>query len=507
MEQKPKVIKTDQEARDKLKKGIDTVADIVKSTLGNGGRNVVYEYVPNMIKISNDGVSIAEQIFLEDETENSGANIIKQAALRTNKEVGDGTSTATLLTQAILNKGFEMIEESSTIIDSLSPIEIKRKLDKDVEPILEALDKRSKKIETDKEREMVAMTSVEDEKLAKIISELLGKVGSETHINLEHIEVDEVRYTITEGVKYNRGWFAPFMMNNNRAECILKDPYVLLTDQEINDPKDITEFVKKANMEGKPLVIVADNFSEAVIGQIALLKQKNNYPVLAIECQKVEKEERLKDIAVITDATVIEKGKDMKVANQSTDVMGQSKLVRADKSITHFGGGYSDKKRIKARLEEYQVGLNNAIEKNQKNIKKSLERKMSELTSGTVLVEVGARSEQEREYKFRKVEDAINATRHAMEEGIVKGGGVELLEIAKELPKDNILKEIITKPNEQILENNGGQKVPKDVIDPTKVVKTALKTAVSVAGTLLSTNASVSIKRDNLSKEIKKIIK
>ena len=500
-----KVILTSEEARKKLKKGVDTVADIVKTTLGNGGRNVIFEKSENLNITTNDGITIANQIFLEDEIENMGANLIKEAGFKTNLDVGDGTTTTILLTQEILNKGFKMLSES-TLVSKVSPIKIKKQFQKDLIEVLYQLDKASKKIKTKEEREQVAMTSVEDEKLAKMISEILGKVGDKAHISIERTELPDTSYEITEGIEVNMGWFVPFMVNTPKGECKLNDPYVLVMDSPLEDPQLLGKFTEYAVSKNKPLVVIADNFSPNVIGSIAFTKQKTGYEILAIKSPEFQKEERLKDVALITGATFLDSRNDMKLEDQDISILGQSKEVVADRDITHITGGYIDPKVLKQRLDICKDELKNAIANNQKAVKESFEKKITQLTTGSVIINVGADSKQEREYKYHKVEDAVNATRVAMQEGIIRGGGVELLEIAK-LLNDNILKDIITKPNEQILKNNNNEKIPKTVIDPTKVVKTALKTAVSVAGTLLTTEATIAIKKENIEDSLKKLIK
>ena len=479
-----KIIKTGQEARDALKKGIDAVADVVKHTLGSKGRNVVLGNKHGEPTITNDGVSIAKEIILEDEIENLGADILKDVSQKTNEDAGDGTTTATVLAQAIINKGFKMLE--SGLGNTANPVDIKKEIDVACKIIIDELKKNAKKVNNKEELKQIAVASVEDEKIGEIIADTVSKVGEYGVVTTEDGDIQGVHAEVVEGMKIKSGYELEYMANkDDRAE--VSNAHILITNNPLESITQIMPLSKKlAEKKITQLVVVADSFSQPVLASFIESQIRGGFRIIAISAP-IDRENTLTDLAVITGGKFIDSRTGHTINEAEIEDLGRCDKVIATKDRTTFIGG-------KGNAKEHIKTLKGS-ETSSKYEKSKIDARIARLTGGVGVIKVLARTETEQGYLKDKVEDAINATKAAGEEGTVKGGGLALKEISERL-EGNILSDCITAPYEQIQANAGGYlEIPDNIIDPVKVTRSALENACSLAGTLITAESAVQNKR------------
>ncbi len=521
-----KQIKYGEDARKALEKGVDSLADTVKITLGPKGRNVVLARKFGTPLITNDGVTIAKEIELEDSFENMGAQIVKEVSTKTNDVAGDGTTTAVVLAQEIIRDG------SRNVAAGANPIILKKGIDKAVEVAVEHLKSISKQIEGKKAIMQVAGISAGDEKVGELISEAMEKVGAEGVITVEESKTMKTELNVVEGMQFDRGYASPYMATDlEKMEAVLDNPLILVTDKKISVIQELLPLLEQVVKTGRKLLIIAEDVEGEALTTLVLNKLRGTFNCVAVKAPGFgdRRKEMLKDIAVLTGATVItdELGLDLKEA--TLNMLGSAKSVRVDKENTTIVDGAGDKEAIGDRVRQ----IKNAIAATTSEYdKEKLQERLAKLAGGVAVISVGAATEVELKEKKLRIEDALAATRAAVEEGIVPGGGVALLSA---LPKIKALQETlegdertgasviaaaVQAPIRQIASNAGldgsviiykvlsesngmpnyGYDALKDryvdmvsegIIDPTKVTRSALQNAASVASTLLTTESVV----------------
>jgi len=516
-------------ARESLKRGIDKVANVVKVTLGPKGRNVILEKSYGSPVITKDGVTVAKEISLENKLENVAAQLVKEVAEKTADIAGDGTTTATLLVQAIVNEGFNQISAGA------NPVILKKGIDKAVEKTLKMLDEKSVKIEDKKKIEEVASISANDPEIGKLIAEVFNDIGKDGVVTVEESQTLGFSKEVVEGLQFDKGYISPYMMTDTeRMEAILDDPYILITDQKISSMNDLLPILEKVIQAGKKnIAIIADDVEGEALATLIVNKIRGTFSALAIKAPGFgdRRKEMLEDIAIVTGGKVITSDLGLKLENADLSMLGQARRVVANKDNTTIVDGKGEKSEIEKRIKQ----IKSQIEKSDSEFdKEKLTERLAKLSGGVAVLKVGAVTETEMKEKKYRIEDAINATRAALEEGIVPGGGIALFEIAKELNNNkskyfpiigdeakgvDILLRALEYPLRTIVENAG--KAPEDVftfllkenkpglgfnaltgefvemtkegiIDPTKVVKTALSNASSVASLILISEAVIS---------------
>ncbi len=514
-----------EDARKTLKKGIDTVADTVKVTIGPKGRNVVLEKSFGGPTITNDGVSIAKEIELADKFENMGAEIIKEVASKTNESAGDGTTTSVVLTQAIIEEGMKHAE------NGVSPLAIRRGIEKASADTVKALQEMATSIKGKKEIQQVATISAESEEIGKIIADTIEKVGEDGVVTVEEAQTFGIDNDIVKGMKLDNGYISPYMVTDSeRMESEYKNAPILVTDMSITAVKDIVPLLEKIAQTGKKeVVIIADTIEGEALTTFVVNKLRGAFNVLAIKAPGFgdRKKEMLQDIAILTGATLVSADLGMKLEDLDMHVLGSASRVTATKDSTLIVGGKGDKKMIEDRLTVMRTQLS-TIES--KFDKEKLSERIGKLSGGIAVIRVGAATETEMKYLKLKIEDAVSATKAAIEEGIVAGGGSALAHVSNMLSdkkiKDtdehigyHILVEALAKPLRQIAINAGkddGSMIVKEVqgkgktggynalddvfiddmvkegiIDPVKVTRTAVQNSSSAAGIFLTTEAAV----------------
>lgn len=523
-----KQIETGVEARKKIKAGIDKVADTVKATLGPKGRNVILDKGFGAPTITNDGVSIAKEIELEDKLENIGAELVKEVASKTNDAAGDGTTTSTVITQALVGEGLKFVETG------ISPVGIRHGMEDAKNDIVEILKKNSKKINSKGEIAQVATISAESEEMGKMIAEVMDEVGKDGVVTVEESQTFGLSKEIVEGMSFDKGYVSPYMITDAESQSAeLKEPYILLTDQKISAIADILPLLEKIAQGGKKeLVIIADDVDGEALATLVVNKLRGVLNVLAIKAPEYgdSKKAMLEDIAILTGGTVISQDKGMELKSAELSMLGRAQKVIATKDETTIVDGKGKKKDIEGRIAQIK---NQAEASDSEYDKKKLSKRAAKLSGGVAVIRVGAATETELTYIKHKMEDALAATRAAVEEGIVSGGGVALAkaghELAKKKAKDSnyeyqagyeALIKSLDEPLKQIVRNTGkksadvvldkvvsgagansGYDAKEDkylddmikagIIDPLKVTRTALENAVSVAAMLLTTEAAV----------------
>jgi chaperonin GroEL len=521
-----KQIQYKDEARESLKRGIDKVANAVKVTLGPKGRNVVLDRGFGSPIITKDGVTVAKDIELKDRFENIGAELIKEVASKTNDIAGDGTTTATVLAQAIVAEGF------SAVASGANPVVLKRGMDKAVEWVLEYLDKRKQKVTEANLRE-VASISANDPVIGELISDVFNEVGKDGVVTVEESQTSEMTKELVEGMQFDRGYISPYMITNTeRMEAVYNDAFVLITDRKISAVTDIVPLLEKVSQAGKrDLVIIAEDLEGDALTTLVLNKLRGNFHALAIKAPGFgdRKKEMLEDIAAITGGQVISEEKGMKLDATTLEMLGKAHKIVSNKEHTTIIGGKGKKNAIDDRIAQIKAQLAKASSSFDKE---KLQERLAKLSGGVAVIKVGALTETELKEKKFRIEDAVSATRAALEEGIVPGGGVALFEAAKQLTHKSVkgmtefgdeakglavIKAVLEKPLRSIAENSGKEPnevvqrvseltegqgfnaatgeyvdmIKAGVIDPLKVVKTALVNAVSVASLILTTEAVV----------------
>ncbi len=518
-----KQIKYNEEARQEIKKGVDKLADAVKVTLGPKGRNVVLGNSFGPPSITKDGVTVAKDIELEDKFENIGAEMIKEVASKTAEVAGDGTTTATVLAQAIISEGIKNVTAGT------NPLEIKIGIEKGVNFLIDNLKSISKKVDSKEEVAQVAAISANDPEIGQIIAEAMDSVGKDGVITIEESQSFGITKEVVEGMQFDKGYISPYMITNpDRMEAEYEDPYILITDQKISSLKEFLPLLEKIAQSGKKeLVIIADEIEGEALATLVVNKLKGSFNALAVKAPGFgdRRKEMLEDIAILTGGKVVSEEVGLKLENAEIDMLGQARKVVATKENTTIIEGKGDKSVLEDRIKH----IRKEIEVSDSDFdKEKLQERLAKLSGGVAVVKVGAATETEMKEKKHRIEDALAATKAAVEEGIVVGGGVALLRVAKDLEKVevegeekvglDILKKAIEMPIRQIATNAGkdgsvivdevkknentnyGYNAKTDkfedlvkagVVDPTKVVRSALQNASSIGAMFLTTEAVV----------------
>ncbi len=517
-----KQIKFSEEARESVKKGVNKLADAVRVSLGPKGRNVIFDKGFGAPTITNDGVTIAKEIELEDKFENMGAELVKEVASKTNDVAGDGTTTATILAQNMINEGVRNIAAGA------DPIAVKRGIEKGVALVIDELKKISKPVKTNEEIAQVASISANDPEIGKVIAEAIESVGKDGVIAVEESQSFGIEKEIVEGMQFDKGYVSPYMITNpDKMEAVYQEPYILITDQKISAINDILPLLEKlANAGKKELVIIADEVEGEALATFVVNKLRGTFSVLAIKSPGFgdRKKEMLQDIAILTGGTVISEETGLKLESTDVEQLGQARKVMASKEDTTIVEGKGEDKAIEERIAQ----IKNEIEQTDSDFdKEKLQERLAKLSGGVAVLKVGAASETEQKEKQHRVEDAKEATKAAIEEGIVVGGGVALLRALPALDKlevdgeeivgIEILKRALEEPARQIAENAGQEGsvvvekiknlkehngynakddkyedlVVRGIVDPTKVTRSALQNAASVAAMLLTTESAI----------------
>src|SRR6201994_3146973 len=510
----------DIEARNKMKKGVDTLANAVKVTLGPKERNVVLEKKFGAPAITKDGVTVAKEIELEDPIENMGAQMVKEVASKTADIAGDGTTTATVLAQAIIGEGLKNVAAGA------NPMDLKRGIDKAVEKVVENLGAQSKTIGNDKNKiEQVASVSANnDSTIGKLIAEPFGKVGKEGVITVEEAKGTDTTVEVVEGMQFDRGYISPyFVTNSEKMEAELQNPYILIYDKKISAMKDILHILEKVAQSGRPLLIIAEDLEGEALATLVVNKLRGTIKVAAVKAPGFgdRRKEMLEDIAILTKGIVISEEQGYKREGADLSYLGTAASITIDKDNTTVVGGKGKKEDITARVNQIKAQIETTTSDYDKE---KLQERLAKLSGGVAVLYVGAATEVEMKEKKDRVDDALHATRAAVEEGIVAGGGVAFIravEALADLKGSNedentgiqIIRRAIEEPLRQICENAGiegsivVQKVKEGtadfgynartdkyenligagVIDPTKVSRVALENAASIAAMLLTT--------------------
>ncbi len=515
-----KEIKFDVEARDALKKGVDALANAVKVTLGPKGRNVVIDKKFGTPQITKDGVTVAKEIELSEPIENMGAQMVKEVASKTNDDAGDGTTTATILAQSIINVGLKNVTAGA------GPMDLKRGIDKAVKAIIENLETQSKNVGDDsKEIEQVAsISSNNDAEIGKLIAEAMEKVKRDGVITVEEAKVAHTYVDVVEGMQFDRGYISPhFVTDAEKMEVVLDSPYILLTDKKISTMKDMMPILEPISQSGKPLLIISEDIEGEALATLVVNKLRGTLKCAAVKAPGFgdRRKEMLEDIAILTGGTVISEEKGLNLEGASVEMLGTCEKITIDKENTTIVNGAGEKKNIEARVGQIKKQIDNTTSDYDKE---KLQERLAKLAGGVAVIYVGAASEVEMKEKKDRTEDALSATRAAVEEGIIPGGGVayiRALVALESLAGDNedenlgiaIVRKAIEEPMRQIAQNAGAdgsvvvQKVNEGkndfgynartekyenligagVIDPKKVARIALENAASIAGMFLTT--------------------
>ncbi len=511
-------------ARKNILNGVNKLADTVKITLGPKGRNVILDEGFGAPTIINDGVTIAEAIELKDSFENMGAQVVKEVATKTKDAAGDGTTTATVLAQAIIKEGFKNIAAGA------NPMAIKRGIEKAVKHVVSEIKKTARKIDSKEKITQVASISANnDEVIGKLISEAMEKVGPEGVITIEEAKSTETHLTVVEGMQFDEGYVSPYMITKeDTMEAILEDPYILIYDKKITTIKPLVSLLEHISQTGRPLLIIAEDVEDEALATLVLNNLRGVLKAVAVKSPGFGDDQKrmLEDIAILTGGTVISTEKGMKLEDVSINDLGQAKKVRVSKDKTTIVEGNGSKEEIKKRIEQ----IKKQIEQTDSEFdKEDLQKRLAKLAGGVAVINVGAPTETEMKEKKARVEDSLASTRAAVEEGIVAGGGVTLLKASETLNTlnlegeeaigVNIIKNALRVPAWQIAKNAGkdgsvivnqilsnsdkeyGYNAAKDrfenlveagIIDPAKVTRSALENAASAAAMLLTTEAMVS---------------
>lgn len=518
------------EARDGLKRGVDKLANAVKVTLGPKGRNVIISKSFGAPQVTKDGVTVAKEIELEDPLENMGAQMVKEVASKTNDLAGDGTTTATVLAQAIVTEGLKNVAAGA------NPMDLKRGIDKAVEAIVADLEKQTAKVgnSSEKIKQVAAISANNDDVIGELIAEAFGKVGKEGVITVEEAKGTETYVDVVEGMQFDRGYLSPyFVTNSEKMNAELEQPYILLYDKKISNMKDLLPVLEPVAQAGKPLLIIAEDVDGEALATLVVNKLRGALKIAAVKAPGFgdRRKAMLEDIAILTGGTVISEERGFTLENTTIDMLGTAETVTIDKDNTTVVNGAGDKTAIKARVGQIKSQIETTTSDYDKE---KLQERLAKLAGGVAVLYVGAASEVEMKEKKDRVDDALHATRAAVEEGIVAGGGVALVRAKKSLEKiktENadeatgvqIVNRAIESPLRTIVSNAGGEgavvisKVidgKKDfgynakngeytdmlkagIIDPKKVTRVALENAASVAGMILTTECALTdIKED-----------
>ena len=517
-----KEISYDLEARNALKAGVDKLADAVKVTLGPKGRNVVIEKKFGAPTVTKDGVTVAKEVELENKLEDVGAQMVKEVASKTSDVAGDGTTTATVLAQSLVAEGLKNVTAGA------NPMSIKRGIDAAANAVVAALQGQSKDLPDSKQIANVGKISANnDEEIGEKIAEAMEKVGKDGVITVEESKTAETFLETVEGMQFDRGYLSPyFVTNSDNMEAEMDDAYLLIYDKKISNMKDLLPLLEKVVQTGKPVTIIAEDVEGEALATLVVNKLRGTFKVLAVKAPGFgdRRKSMLEDIAVLTGGTVISEDAGYKLENATLDYLGTCKRVVSDKDNTTIVGGSGEASAIKARINEIKV----QIEKTTSDYdREKLQERLAKLSGGVAVINVGAATEVEMKEKKARVEDALHATRAAVEEGIIPGGGVALLRTVPALDKVkvdeeeavgvDIMRRALDAPLRQICANAGDEpsivaqavREGKDdfgydartgeyvnmfkagIIDPTKVARVAVQNATSIAGMILTTEAAV----------------
>lgn len=511
-----------EKARRSLKRGVDILADAVKVTLGPKGRNVVLDKGFGSPTITNDGVTIAKEIELEDKFENMGAQLVKEVATKTNDVAGDGTTTATLLAQALIDEGLKNVAAGA------NPIGIRKGLEKSVELVVKELKKNAKEISEKEEVANVATISAQDPAVGKLIADVMDQVGKDGVITVEESQTMGLEKEIVEGMQFDRGYIAPYMVTNaERMEAVYENPKILITDYKISAVADILPLLEKLAQAGKKdLVIIADDVDGEALTTLVVNKIRGTFNTLAIKAPGFgdRKKEMLSDIATLTGGVLISEETGMKLDATELEMLGEARKVLSDKDNTTIVEGKGSEKEIKDRIAQIKTQLESSTSEFDKE---KLQERLAKIAGGVAVIKVGAATEVELQEKKHRIEDAVQATKAAVEEGIVAGGGTALIDVlhvlenlevsGEEETAVKILQRAMEEPLRQIAANAGREgsvvvdevrkrekntgynadkheyvdMIKTGIIDPLKVTRSALQNAVSVASMLLTTEVAI----------------
>lgn len=518
-----KEIKFAADARTGLEKGINTLADTVKVTLGPKGRNVVLEKSFGAPLITNDGVTIAREIEFEDKYENLGAQLVKEVAIKTNEVAGDGTTTATLLAQAMVREGLKNVTAGA------NPMILQKGLKQAVKVAVESLQKFSKNVDTQEEIAQVASISAADQEIGALIAEAMEKVGKDGVITVEESKSMGTTLDVVEGMQFERGYVSPYMVTNTeRMEAELTDPYILLTDKKITSIQDILPVLEQIVQQGAPLLLIADDIEGEALATLVVNKIRGTFNCVAVKAPGFgdRRKDMLQDIAILTNATVISEDVGYELKDATVEMLGRARRVQVGKDNTVIVGGEGAEQQIEERVAQ----IRNQIDLTESEFdREKLQERLAKLSGGVAVIEVGAATEVEMKERKLRIEDALSATRAAVEEGIVPGGGTVLINVlpfVEELVESTegdertgvqIILKALEEPLKQIAANAGlegsiiVEKVKEEkqgigfdalnnkyvdmiregIVDPTKVTRSALENAVSIASMVLTTEAAV----------------
>ncbi len=513
-----------EEARAKIARGVDILAEAVKVTLGPRGRNVVIEKKFGSPLITKDGVTVAKEIELEDKFENLGAQLVKEVASKTSDVAGDGTTTATVLAQAIFKEGLKSIAAGANAMS------LKRGIDKAVDKVVEELKKMAREVQDKNEIAQVgAISANNDKEIGELIAEAMEKVGKDGVITVEEAKGLETTLEVVEGMQFDRGYLSPYFVTDpDKMECVLEEPYILIHEKKISNLRDMLPLLEEVARSGKPLLVIAEDVEGEALATLVVNKLRGTLMACAVKAPGFgeRRKEMLKDIAILTGGQVVSEELGIKLENVRLQDLGRAKKVIVDKEHTTIVGGMGDPKQIEGRIKEIKVQIEKTTSEYDRE---KLQERLAKLVGGVAVIKVGAATETEMKEKKARVEDALNATKAAVEEGIVPGGGVALLRCQKVLEdlkledEDeqigvNIVKKALEAPMKQIANNAGvegsivveevkkssdpnygfnaatleyGDMYKFGVIDPVKVVRSALQNAASVAGLMLTTECAI----------------
>ena len=520
-----KIINYDIDARTALKRGVDKLADAVKVTLGPKGRNVVIDKKFGAPTMTKDGVTVAKEIELEDAVENMGAQMVREVASKTSDVAGDGTTTATVLAQAIITEGLKNVTAGA------NPMDLKRGIDKATTQVLDYLTSISKDVSKKEEISQVGTISANyDISIGDLISDAMEKVGNEGVITVEEAKSTETYLETVEGMQFDRGYLSPYFVTNaDNMEAEMEDPYILIHEKKISNMKELLPVLEKVVQAGKSLLVIAEDVEGEALATLVMNKLRGSFKVAAIKAPGFgdRRKAMLQDIAVLTGATVISEEQGYKLENATLEYLGRARNVTIDKDNTTIVEGKGDHDAVLARINEIKV----QIEKTTSDYdKEKLQERLAKLSGGVAVLNIGAATEVELKEKKARVEDALHATRAAVKEGIVAGGGVALIRaidaidtkgfVADEVIGAEILKKALEAPSRLIINNAGLEEsvvvnkikeskgsngfdarnekyvdmLKAGIIDPTLVTRTAVQNAASIAGLLLTTEATISEK-------------
>ncbi len=510
----------DIEARDRLKKGIDALANAVKVTLGPKGRNVIIEKKFGAPVVTKDGVTVAKEIDFSDHFENVGAQLVKGVASKTSDDAGDGTTTATVLAQSIISVGLKNVTAGA------NPMDLKRGIDKAVAVVIKSLKSQSKSIGDDntKIEQVASISANNDIAIGKLIAEAMAKVKKEGVITVEEAKTSDTTVEVVEGMQFDRGYISPyFVTDTEKMECVLENPYILIHDKKISSMKDLLPILESALQTGKPLLIIAEDVDGEALATLIVNRLRGSLRIAAVKAPGFgdRRKEMLEDIAILTGGNVISEEKGLKLEGASLDMLGRAEKVTIDKDNTTIVNGAGEKSNISGRIGQIKKQIENTTSDYDRE---KLQERLAKLAGGVAVLYVGAASEVEMKEKKARIEDALHATRAAVEEGIIPGGGVAYIRAIPGLEKlkgenedENtgiaIIKRALEEPLRQIVENTGIegsiviQKIKEGkadfgfnartekfenlmesgVIDPTKVARIALENSASIAGMFLTT--------------------